>query len=369
MTSTICLNMIVKNETKVIARCLESVKSLIHYWVIVDTGSTDGTQAMIQSIMQSIPGELHERPWRNFGDNRTEALELARGKADYLLVIDADDMLLIPPQFIMPKLTKEVYSLPITYGDINHWRMQLFRSDLDFYYAGVLHEALVSREPRSHGYLQQPIYQCIPDGSRSSDADKYRKDAAILEAALLANPSCTRTAFYLAQSWRDAGEPEKAITAYTHRANMGGWEEEIYIALHEIGRLSARLGHDDAIVTAHFLKAYERRPTRAEPLYSLAVILRLRGRPAAAYPFACTANDIQRPNDVLFVDDSVYAWRALDEYAVAASWVGRYKEATMANQQLLKRKMLPEPERERIQKNLIFCREKMGSSTRLSHTP
>ena len=78
--STICLNMIVKNEIAVIARCLESVKSFIDYWVIVDTGSTDGTQAMIQSIMQDIPGELHERPWRDFGFNRTEAAELARGK-------------------------------------------------------------------------------------------------------------------------------------------------------------------------------------------------------------------------------------------------------------------------------------------------
>ena len=361
MTASICLNMIVKNETKVIARCLESVKPLIHYWVIVDTGSCDGTQDMIRTIMHDIPGELHERPWKNFGDNRTEALELARGKADYLLVIDADDMLIIPPKFVMPKLTKEVYSLPITYGTINHWRMQLFRSDLDFYYAGVLHEALVSRKPRSHGYLQQPIYRCIPDGSRSSDADKFHKDAAILEAALLSNPLCTRTAFYLAQSWRDAGEPKKAMAAYTHRVNMGGWEEEIYIALHEIGRLSAQLGDDDATVTAHFLKAYERRPTRAEPLCSLAAILRLRGRPVAAYPFARAANDIQRPNDVLFVDDSVYAWRALDEYAVAASWVGRYKEAVIANQQLLKRKMLPESERERIQKNWVFCREKINS--------
>src|ERR1700733_11066955 len=108
---TICLNMIVKNEAKVIARCLESVKPILSSWVIVDTGSTDGTQAIIRSVMKDIPGELHERPWKDVGHNRTEAIELARGKGDYLFVIDADDVLAIGPRFVMPKLTKDAYQL------------------------------------------------------------------------------------------------------------------------------------------------------------------------------------------------------------------------------------------------------------------
>jgi len=44
---TVCLNMIVKNESEVITRCLKSVLPLIDYWVISDTGSTDGTQKII----------------------------------------------------------------------------------------------------------------------------------------------------------------------------------------------------------------------------------------------------------------------------------------------------------------------------------
>ena len=62
---TICLNMIVKNEAHVIRRCLDSVRPIVDSWVIVDTGSSDGTQEIVRNWFADIPGELHERPWRD----------------------------------------------------------------------------------------------------------------------------------------------------------------------------------------------------------------------------------------------------------------------------------------------------------------
>ena len=93
------LNMIVKNEAHVIERCLATVKPWIDHWVIVDTGSTDGTQEVIRNFLRDIPGTLHERPWVDFSHNRNEALELARPTADYLLFIDADETLAMPAGF------------------------------------------------------------------------------------------------------------------------------------------------------------------------------------------------------------------------------------------------------------------------------
>ena len=150
---TICLNMIVKNEAKVIARCLESVKPLLDHWIVVDTGSTDGTQAIIKSLLRDVPGELFERPWKDFGHNRTEAIELARGKADYLFVIDADDALVIPPRYVLPQFTKEAYYVQVEDSGTGYWRTHFFRSDLDFRYVGVLHEVLTSSKtaPRAQG--------------------------------------------------------------------------------------------------------------------------------------------------------------------------------------------------------------------------
>ena len=105
---TICLNMIVKNEAAVIRRCLDSVRPIIDYWVIVDTGSTDGTQDIIREHLRDLPGELHERPWRDFAHNRSEALELARGKGDYTLIIDADDTLEIAPGTALPDAERQL---------------------------------------------------------------------------------------------------------------------------------------------------------------------------------------------------------------------------------------------------------------------
>lgn len=97
----ICLTMIVKNESKIISKCFDSVVQYIDYWVICDTGSTDNTQTIIRDYFKNhgIPGELHETPWKNFGYNRSKAFVLAQLALlqyhfDYYFVMDADDQLI-----------------------------------------------------------------------------------------------------------------------------------------------------------------------------------------------------------------------------------------------------------------------------------
>ena len=63
----------------------------------MDTGSDDGTQNIVREFFHDIPGELHERPWVDFAHNRSQALALARSHGDYSLIIDADDVLELPP--------------------------------------------------------------------------------------------------------------------------------------------------------------------------------------------------------------------------------------------------------------------------------
>ena len=144
---TVCLNMIVKNEATIITRCLASVKPLIDYWVIVDTGSSDGTQRIIREFMKDVPGELYERPWKNFEHNRNEALELAKGKADYILIMDADDKLEFDRNFRLPQLTCDSYRMQIKLGGATYQRHHVIKENLPWRWVGVVHETLVCGGP------------------------------------------------------------------------------------------------------------------------------------------------------------------------------------------------------------------------------
>ena len=90
---TICLNMIVKNESHVIEKTFDNLAKYItfDYWVICDTGSTDGTQDIIKNYFakKGIPGELVQHEWKDFGHNRTLSLRAGYNKSDYLLIFDA----------------------------------------------------------------------------------------------------------------------------------------------------------------------------------------------------------------------------------------------------------------------------------------
>ena len=68
---------------------------------------------------------------------------------------------------------------------------------------------------------------------------------------------------------------------------------------------------------------------------------------------------IPRPADILFLDDSVYDWRALDEYAISAYWVGNFEEGLKANDRLLEEGKLPTSEQERVEANKSFCVEQL----------
>ena len=90
MVKIILISMI-KNEEKIIERCISSVLPIIDAICVTDTGSTDNTQQIIKDFFydKCIPGEIFNDEWRDFGYNRSKALEHAYGKTDYLLVFDA----------------------------------------------------------------------------------------------------------------------------------------------------------------------------------------------------------------------------------------------------------------------------------------
>jgi glycosyltransferase involved in cell wall biosynthesis len=354
MTSTICLNMIVKDEAHVIERCLASVKPFIDYWVIVDTGSNDGTPGVITQFMADVPGELYERPWRDFAHNRTEALALARGKADYVFVLDADEVLVIDDTYEKGGLDQDSYLIQVLSGGVAYWRTLLVSNRLAWRYVGVLHEYIDSAEKRTEAELGDVHVLRFTDGARSRDPTTYRRDAVLLQHALIDEPDNERYVFYLAQSYRDAGDYEMAIRTYERRVEMGRWDEEVWYSLYQIATLKAALRRELASVVMAYLDAFRYRPTRAEPLYRLAMMYQDTGEHHLANLFLARAIEIPLPADRLFVERAVYDHLAALEYAVSAYYVGDDAEAIRVNDALLSRPDLPDELRQRVLENRQF---------------
>ncbi len=332
--ATITLCMIVRNEASILSRCLRSVRPLIDAWVICDTGSTDGTQEVIARELADIPGELHETTWVDFGHNRSELLELARGSADYLLLLDADMTLRVDGA--LPELTADAYLLRDA-GALDYAVVRLVRGDRPWWYVGATHEHIAADGQYSQSELHELVVEHHADGS--SRDDKLLRDVGLLKRDLTLEPENPRPAFYLAQTYRDLGKVDLAIEYYRRRVRLGGWDEEVFYANLQEGVLRAE--HDRDGATEVLLEAWERRPSRAEPLYELARLHRRRGRPSLAHLFATRGEQLPYPTDVLFVHRFVYDWGLRYEHAMAAASLGALREARTAARRLLEHPALP----------------------------
>lgn len=366
--ATVCLAMIVKNEIDVIERCLRSVKDYIHYWIICDTGSTDGTQQKIKDLMQQwgIAGELHERPWVDFATNRTESLALARDKTQYTLIIDADDQLEVEEGCnVLSNLCQDLYQFRITHCELTYYRTQLVNNAYAWKYVGVLHEFITAADnvPMTPPVRVMQVHMIAAASDKRhgfSGKNKYVADALILEKALLDTDIDahlkSRYMFYLAQSYRDAGMWVRAEAAYEERVAMGGWEEEVYYSKHMIAKMKAVQRKPILEIIDAFTQAWEYRPSRLEALYDLIILLKELGRNTLAYAYVRIGISIPASSDILFVRADVLSWRMLNEFAILSFFTGNKVQAYKACNALVNSPAfasVPEVDQTGIRSNLV----------------
>lgn len=338
MAATLCLCMIVRNESRVIARALRSVYDHIDYWVICDTGSTDTTALEILNTLVGIPGELHSVPWVDFGYNRTDVLRRAGGKADYFLILDADMVANVHAPF-KHLLTADYYELRYT-GDVDYRQRMLVSGRHQWQYEGVTHEYIYSPTAFVEGDLPQLTLTHLGDGGMRFD--KFERDEVLLRGALERDPENARSTFYLAQTYKDLGRPADALPLYEKRATLAGWDEETWYALYQAARMRQALGQPWPDVRDAFLRAYNARPARLEPLYEIVRTCREREQWAEGYLFAAQVGQgVRYPDDKLFVEKAVYDHLLLLEYGVCAFGCGRAAEAVEAFNLLLRNENTP----------------------------
>ncbi|WP_085234319.1 2OG-Fe(II) oxygenase [Mycobacterium conspicuum] len=192
----------------------------------------------------------------------------------------------------------------------------------------------------------KPTYLTVPLG--------MKRDRDFLLAEVERNPTDAKTVFDLAHSYFDSDDFANARKWYARRAELGGSAEEVYYSLYRLAQAMANLGEPWPDTQDAFLQAWAFRPTRAEPLYQIAVHYRTEQQYQLGYLFAERAAQLPLPDDDIHYDRDIYTWRAIDEQAVCAAWIGKHAEAFALCRRLLASPEVPEERRRAIALNRDF---------------
>ena len=344
---TICLNMIVKNEERIVVDTLTKLLTKIRwdYWVICDTGSTDKTREVITDFFKSvdIPGEIISHEWKDFGYNRTEALKCAFEKTDYVFIFDADDEICL--DFKLPEnLTADAYNFQFgSHADYNSYtRALLVNNHKRWKFVGVLHEVIVPDGFSNSTEIISGDYFVVSGRSgdrNTNNPNKYLKDAEVLEKAYheafeKKDGLYERYAFYCGNSYCDHGDFENAIKWYKITLTHNNWCQEKYMCCLKIFNCYERLGQRETGFY-YCIKSLSYDRERAECMHQLIVHYCCEDMNDVAYSYYTLIQDYlenrflnEMPsshNHKLFIDNSIMNFH-LPYYMVIVSEKTRHYE-------------------------------------------
>lgn len=353
MNNTLCLVMIVKDEIKILKRCFDSVKNYIDYWVICDTGSTDGTQSFIKSYFEkhNIKGELHNHKWKNFGYNRTLAVNRANGKSDYMLLMDSDFILNVKDKNF--KRNMKIHGNYIKYeGEIDYKQLLLIKSGIHWRYVGETHEYVESDERINTNFFHGFTIEHKQDSSTRSN--KTNRDICFLLKCLKSDPSNCRNLFYLGESYKANGEYDKALEYYRKYFDTSIHPEEKYYTKYQIGWCKMKKGDDFDDFKNDLLNAHKLRPTRLEALYTLIEYCRINDKSKEGFNYGIKEVYTEYPDkDLLFILKPIYNWVFKNEIAICAYNINKPEISIKIYGELFENKIIP---KERIKEFVAFYR-------------
>lgn len=324
---TLCLNMIVKNESKIIRRLFDSVLPIIDSYCICDTGSTDDTVDLIKTYFneKNIPGKVVVEPFKNFCHNRNFSLQSAVGMSDYLLFMDAD-MILEITQFDKKMLSKaDSHHLLQGNDSFYYQNVRIVKNNGLYSYAGVTHEYINTPSNSTLASIPKNVLFIRDIGDGGAKSDKFERDIRLLTEGIKDEPTNVRYYFYLANSYFDHGDHALAIDIYKKRIELGGWNQEVWYSHYRIGLCHKQLGNMPAAIYSWML-GYDYLPDRLEALYEIIQHYRYASNHKLCFHFYQLALNILKQNNnidgYLFLHKDVYSFQILYEFTIIALYVG-----------------------------------------------
>ncbi len=213
---TACL--IVRNEAGFVAGCLESVSQFVSEIVIVDTGSTDDTL----EICKKFDVKLFHHPWvGDFSAARNVGLEKAT--CDWILYIDADERLSVPPNSIVGEQLRQPnnISLEVLFRprvEFTPYReVRLFRRMDAIRFQGRIHETV---HPHIRSLVDTgkfDVLDCDVEiqhlGYEGDLAHKHERNLPLLQQAVKENPARVYLWCNLGETLLAVNQPQAAVVA------------------------------------------------------------------------------------------------------------------------------------------------------------
>jgi glycosyltransferase involved in cell wall biosynthesis len=390
---TICLTMIVKNESANMVRLFNSVKQIIDMISIVDTGSTDDTVSTIEKwgSENKIPTKVHYKEFKNFAYNRTHSVTAAKmtyPEVDYFLLSDADFEweINVNHKFDKVLLTEDKYLVNQYNKSLKYFNIRLLSSKLDWECVGRTHEYWrdigTGREIRSSRLTTLVINDHEDGGCKEN---KFSRDEKLLKEGL-SDPDeekglKTRYKFYLGQTLSDIGRFEDSNEWYKKRIDDGGWDEEVYYSHYKIGcnyeliawkklelykiiskqanseeltntednilktsvypdmtlhQLKDGYENDFKMAEKYYMDGYKMKKNRAESLYHLAKMYRMRNMYQSCYDTCQIGKRILYPEyDNLFIQHAVYSYKFDFELCIICYYLKKMDEGQDACRKIL----------------------------------
>jgi tetratricopeptide (TPR) repeat protein len=286
--------LMVRNEEGRIGRALASARPVADRWLVIDTGSTDGTEAEIRNATRGWPGQLLHRNWTDFGTNRTDLVATAaESGARWVLMLDADHELVDHDQLAvtLARTNADALQLPYTSSPLQ-WVSRLLRCGPPWRYVGTVHEHLECDMRYRRQRLDNPRILDHADGA--SRATKWTRDLALLQAQTTAEPADARAWFYLGETHRGLRQPHLAAEAYLRSAEFAGPGELRYVALLYAGCLLDGLHRTKEAIEV-LRQAVRARPGRREALLQLCQVLNRHGQHRRVLDLLGSVGDLNRP--------------------------------------------------------------------------
>lgn len=319
----------IKNEERILKRCLEAVENVVDCFCICDTGSTDNTVEIANEFLKTHAGCVTVEPWKNFGHNRTVSFRNAQEyirdelkwdlKETYGLLLDAD-MMFVSGTLKSQNLTETGYRIIQINGNLEYYNTRIIRMDYSWKCVSVTHEYWDG--PASH--LPKEICYIDDRNDGGCKHDKFERDEKLLEQGLLDEPENVRYMFYLAQTYKCLGKMKDAIKMYKKRIAAGGWAEEVWYSMYMIGECWKNLGNISKFED-WMQRAYGYRNCRVESIYKLAEFFRIHGHHYKAYHYAKLGLNTPYPNDSLFIEGDVYRGKFDYEASILEYYVSQDK--------------------------------------------